>query len=46
MKQIEPLYKKLSPKIRELKALGLTNKKIIAKLKINRKIVLKGLVYR
>lgn len=37
-----PLYQKLAPKIRELKALGLTNNEIARNLKISVKTVRKG----
>ena len=37
-----PLYKKLAAKIRNLKALGLTNNEIATKLKISRKPIRKG----
>ena len=35
IEQIVPLYKKLAPKIRELKALGMTQDKIAKKLTIS-----------
>ena len=38
-----PLYQKLAPKIKELKALGMTNVEIATKLQISRKTVRKGL---
>jgi DNA-binding NarL/FixJ family response regulator len=38
-----PLYQKLSPKIKELKALGMLNQEIADKLTICRKTVRKGL---
>jgi hypothetical protein len=38
-----PIYQKLSGKIRELKALGMSNDDIAARLKINRKTVGKAL---
>jgi len=38
-----PIYQILSPKIKELKALGLSNEDIADRLKINRKTVKKGL---
>lgn len=38
-----PIYQILSPKIKELNALGLSNKNISAKLKIDKKTVAKGL---
>ena len=41
-----PLYQKLAPKIRELKALGMTNIEISEKLKINPKTVRKSLIYQ
>jgi hypothetical protein len=41
-----PVYQKLASKIKELKALGMSNEEIAAKLKINRKTVGKGLVFQ
>ena len=38
-----PLYQKLAPKIKELKALAMTNVEIATKLQISRKTVRKGL---
>ncbi len=38
-----PLYQKLAPKIRELKALNLTNNEIAVRLKISYKTIRKGL---
>jgi len=38
-----PIYQVLAPKIRELKALELSNENIAIKLRINRKTVEKGL---
>ncbi len=43
IEQIVPLYQKLAPKIRELKALGMTNVEISERLKISRKTVRKAL---
>ncbi|KKK49952.1 hypothetical protein LCGC14_3129880 [marine sediment metagenome] len=40
-----PLYKKLAPKIRELKALGLTQNEMVCRLKISRKTILKSFLY-
>jgi len=37
-----PLYQKLAPKIKELKALGMLHEEIAARLKISRKTVRKG----
>ena len=42
--QTIPLYQKLASKIKELKALGLSNKTIAAKLKISRKTIRKALL--
>lgn len=39
-----PLYQKLAPKIRELKALGMSNKDIETTLKISRKTIRKSLI--
>jgi orotate phosphoribosyltransferase-like protein len=39
-----PVYQVLAPKIRELKALGLSNEDIAARLKIHRKTAAKGLL--
>ncbi len=41
-----PIYRVLSEKIKELKALGLFNDEIADKLKINKKTVAKGLIYK
>jgi DNA-binding CsgD family transcriptional regulator len=43
MEQKDPLYKKLAPKIRKLKALGMTNIEIATKFKISRKTIKKAL---
>jgi orotate phosphoribosyltransferase-like protein len=40
-----PLYQKLAPKIRELKALGMTSLEIAIQLEISKKTVKKGLGY-
>jgi DNA-binding NarL/FixJ family response regulator len=40
--QTIPLYQKLAPKIKELKALGMTNIEIASKLKISRKTIQKA----
>jgi len=37
-----PLYKKIAPRIRELKALGMTHKEIAIKLQISRKTIKKS----
>ena len=41
--QTVPLYQKLAPKIKELKALGMLHDEIAARLKISRKTVRKSL---
>ena len=41
---IMPLYKKLAPKIRELKMMGMNNKEIAVVLKISRKTTRKSLI--
>ncbi len=41
--ELIPLYQKLAPKIRKLKALGMTNVEIATKLQVTRKTVWKGL---
>jgi hypothetical protein len=41
-----PVYQVLAPKIKELHALGLSNKDIAARLKINKKTVAKGLTVK
>jgi DNA-binding CsgD family transcriptional regulator len=38
-----PVYQKLSQKIKELKALGMTNQDIANSMKVSRKTVWKGL---
>ena len=38
-----PLYRKIAPKVRELKVLGMTNVEIAAKLQINRRTVWKAI---
>jgi hypothetical protein len=43
IEQVLPLYQKLAPKIRELKALKMTYKDIEAKLNISKKTIRKGL---
>jgi len=43
IEQVVPLYQKLAPKIRELKALGMSNIEIAAKLQISIKTVKRGL---
>ena len=44
IEQTIPLYQKLAPRIKELKALGLSHKEIAAKLNISRKTIRKGLL--
>ncbi len=44
--QILALNETLAPKIRELKVLGMTNKDIALRLRIDRKTVAKGLLYK
>jgi len=41
-----PIYQVLSEKIKKLKALGLFNEEIAVRLKINKKTVAKGLLYK
>jgi len=41
--QTLPIHEVLAPKIRELKVLGMTNRDIALRLKIDRKTVKKGL---
>jgi orotate phosphoribosyltransferase-like protein len=41
--QNQPIYQVLAQKIKELKALGLSNEEIATRLKINKKTVGKGL---
>ncbi len=43
LEQIVPLYKKLAPKIRELKVLGMTNIEIAKSLKLSEKTIRKAL---
>jgi hypothetical protein len=43
IEQTIPLYKKLAPKIKELKALDMSYKNIGVKLNISRKTIRKGL---
>ncbi len=38
-----PLYRKIAPKVRKLKVLGMTNVEIAAKLQINRRTVWKAI---
>jgi hypothetical protein len=45
LNQLTAVYQKLAPKIKELKALGMSNETIAKMLKIDRKTVGKGLVY-
>jgi orotate phosphoribosyltransferase-like protein len=40
-----PVYQKLASKIKELKALGMSNGEIASKLKINKKTVGKGMTF-
>ncbi|NGX63951.1 MAG: hypothetical protein KR126chlam6_01374 [Candidatus Anoxychlamydiales bacterium] len=46
IEQMEPLYKKRKPKIKELTALGMTNIEISEKLKISRKTIRKASLTR
>ncbi|NGX63652.1 MAG: hypothetical protein KR126chlam6_01065 [Candidatus Anoxychlamydiales bacterium] len=43
IEQVAPLYQKLAPKIRELKALGMTQDQIAIKLNVSIKTVRKSL---
>ena len=43
LNQTIPIYQKLAPKIKELKALGMTYEEISKSLNINKKTVRKGL---
>ncbi len=43
LNQTPAVYQKLAPKIKELKALGMTNQEIADSMKINQKTVRKGL---
>jgi len=43
--QTMTIYQALAPKIKELKALGLSNQEIGARLNINKKTVGKGLIF-
>ncbi len=45
IEQRKPLYQKLAPKIRELKVLGMTNRKIAKTLNICQKTIKKGLYF-
>ena len=44
MNEVVPLYKKLAPKIKALKALKISDKDIAAMLKISRKTIKKACV--
>jgi orotate phosphoribosyltransferase-like protein len=45
LEQKEPSYKKLAPKIKELKALGMTLDQIAKKLNVSIKTIRKSLVF-
>ena len=45
IEQVVPLYQKLAPKIKELKALGMINIDITSTLEINRKTVRKAISF-
>ncbi len=45
MTEAIPLYKKLAPKIKELKTLGMTNEEIATRLKICRKTIRKAFAF-
>ncbi len=46
LNEIIPLYKKLAPKIRELKTLGMTNVEIAERLKISKNTIKKSLAHK